>query len=94
MDVRKSDKYVKWYNKLTDRKAKLLIASALLDLDGNTNKIKTVFGKLKEYKIDYGPGYRIYFYIDNGYIYVVLAGGDKTSQDKDIRKLKKELKSL
>ena len=86
MEIVKTDTFSKWLNSLKDRKAKITITGALETLDKPSKKIKPVRKGIKEYKIDYGPGYRIYFTERNGTIFIILAGGDKSSQDKDIKK--------
>ena len=84
-----------WYKDLKDIQAK-----ARIDIRLNSVK-KGVFGDQKnigngifELKIDYGPGYRLYYKKINENIVVLLCGGDKSTQDEDIVKAKKILKEL
>ncbi len=57
-------------------------------IDGNPGDIKLVGDGISELRIDYGPGYRIYFIERNDVLIILLCGGDKSTQDRDIRKAK------
>ncbi len=73
-----------WFNKLNSHAA-AKVAVALVRLEqGNTSNIKW-FSGLAEYKIDWGPGYRIYFLQDGEELIVLLGGGIKKQQQKDIK---------
>jgi putative addiction module killer protein len=77
-----------WFDKLDSvPAAKIVIALTRLKLGQHSN-IKSV-GDVKEYKINFGPGYRIYFGIDGNNLIILLCGGDKKTQVKDIEKAKK-----
>lgn len=68
-----------------DRRAKTLIAARLFRLaNGLTGDAKSVGEGISELRIHVGPGYRIYFKQQGKYLIVLLCGGDKSSQDKDI----------
>lgn len=68
-----------------DRRAKMLIAARLFRLaNGLTGDAKSVGEGISELRIHVGPGYRIYFKQQGKYLIVLLCGGDKSSQDKDI----------
>jgi putative addiction module killer protein len=56
--------------------------------NGNTSNIKSVGGGVYEYKINFGPGYRVYFAYDGKNIIILLAGGTKKRQSKDIETAK------
>jgi putative addiction module killer protein len=56
---------------------------------GNTSNIKRIGGGVQEIRIDFGPGYRIYFGVDGSDIVILLAGGTKKRQDKDIEMAQK-----
>lgn len=91
-----TDTYRKWFNDLSDRKAKIVIDSRLLRMEnGLLGDIKQLGGRLYEIRIHYGAGYRLYF-IKKGNAYILLlCGGDKSTQNKDIklaRKLAEEVK--
>ncbi|KUG22882.1 putative toxin [hydrocarbon metagenome] len=56
---------------------------------GNLGDVKPVGDGISELRIDYGPGYRVYFTQRNNQLIILLAGGDKTTQTSDIQKAKK-----
>jgi putative addiction module killer protein len=65
------------------------ITTAIVRLEnGNTSNIKSVGGGVYEYKINFGPGYRVYFAYDGKNIIILLAGGTKKRQSKDIETAK------
>jgi putative addiction module killer protein len=75
-----------WLERLKDRKAVAIIDSRLIRvLMGNLENTKSVGQGVKELKIDFGPGYRVYFGEDTGKIVVLLIGGDKKTQLADIK---------
>jgi putative addiction module killer protein len=78
-----TDAYRRWFDRL-DRHAaaKVAVARARLEL-GNTSAVKWL-GGIGEYRIDWGPGYRIYLAQDGAQLIVLFGGGTKRSQDKDI----------
>jgi putative addiction module killer protein len=77
-----------WFFDL-DAKAAAKITTAITRLEnGNTSNVKSVGGGVHEYKINFGPGYRIYFAYDGNTIIILLAGGTKKRQSKDIDKAK------
>jgi putative addiction module killer protein len=89
LEVRQTDSYAEWFENLRDRAAKTRIDIRIRRLSiGNPGDSKPVGEGVSELRVDHEPGYRIYF-IQKGSVYVVLlAGGDKSSQDKDIRNAK------
>ncbi len=87
IEIRKTLHYTKWFLGLGDRNARARIDIRIRRLQlGNPGDVKPVGAGVSELRIDYGPGYRIYFVSQNGQLIVLLAGGDKGSQDRDIRK--------
>ena len=88
VEVRKTAQYRQWFESLRDRQARARIGVRLLRLqDGNPGQHRVLSDGVVEMKIDYGPGYRIYF-IQSGPVFVVLlAGGDKSTQDADIKRV-------
>lgn len=88
-EVRQTTTYSDWFGALRDRVAKVRIDIRIRRLSlGNPGDVKPVGEGISEMRVDYGPGYRIYF-VQKGSEYVVLlAGGDKSSQDRDIAKPK------
>jgi putative addiction module killer protein len=76
-----------WVETLRDRQARQRIAARLTRLQaGNPGDVKPVGEGISELRIDYGPGYRIYFTRRGPLIVLLLCGGDKSTQAKDIKK--------
>jgi putative addiction module killer protein len=74
-----------WFNKLRDRKAQVRIDARLARVQlGNFGDAKAVGEGVLELRIDYGPGYRVYLGRDGSAIVILLLGGDKRAQSKDI----------
>lgn len=94
MKILKSDEFEDWLGSLVYRKAR---ARILIRLDrvaaGNLGDVGTVGEGVSELRLDFGPGYRVYF-VSRGSSVVLLCGGDKKSQDRDIRRAKKLAGSL
>lgn len=87
--IEKTDTFLSWIDGLRDQRARARIAMRLDRLiDGNPGDIKLVGDGISELRIDYGPGYRIYFIERNDVLIILLCGGDKSTQDRDIRKAK------
>ena len=75
----------RWFEDL-DARAAAKVAVALTRLgQGNMSNVKGVGGGVLELRIDYGPGYRIYFGKDGEYLVILLGGGTKKRQNRDIR---------
>ena len=87
IEVRQTAEYEKWFGSLKDRTARVRVDIRIRRLSlGNPGTVEPVGEGVSELKIDYGPGYRVYF-VQNGSHYVLLlAGGDKSTQARDIRK--------
>ena len=89
LEVRQSQTYADWFKDLRDRAAKIRIDIRIRRLSlGNPGDMKPVGEGVSELRVDYGPGYRIYFIQKADVFIVLLAGGDKSSQDRDIRNAK------
>lgn len=74
-----------WLDALRDRRARVRILRRMDRLaTGNPGDVRPVGSGVSEMRIDYGPGYRVYFYRRNNVVIVVLAGGDKRTQARDI----------
>ena len=85
----------KWVKSLKDRKAALAIAKRLdRVMLGHLGDVKAVGDGVSEMRIFVGKGYRLYFTIRNGELIVLLCGGDKSSQQRDIKKAKVLAKNL
>ncbi len=77
--------FTKWLRALNVQAA-AKVATALERIsDGNLSNVRTVGGGVLEYKIDFGPGYRIYFGRDGDRLVILLAGGTKKRQREDIQ---------
>ena len=97
IEIRKSETYEQWFRKLKDRQAQSRINARILRVQqsGHFGDAKAARDGVSEMRIDYGPGYRIYFMQRGPVIVVLLAGGDKRTQDDDIKtaiKIAKEWK--
>jgi putative addiction module killer protein len=89
-EIRRSSVYVKWLKKLKDQRARSLIFKRTKRLaEGNPGDVKPVGEGVSEMRIDYGPGYRIYFKDTGREIIILLCGGDKRTQSTDIETAKK-----
>lgn len=85
-EILKSATFDAWFNSLRDRQAKARIAARIDRLSlGNPGDVKPVGSGVSEMRIDYGPGYRVYFMQRGPIIIVILCGGDKRTQVTDIR---------
>jgi putative addiction module killer protein len=78
-----------WLDNLRDRKARGIIRARLNRVQlGNLGDCKSVGDGVFELRVAFGPGYRVYFGQEGEWLVVLLCGGDKTSQDKDIERAK------
>lgn len=95
IEVRETDAFVAWLAGLRDIRARAEVARRIRRLAlGNAGGVKPVGEGVSELRIPYGPGYRVYFVRRGAILVVLLCGGDKSSQDRDIRsalKLAKEV---
>ncbi len=87
IEIRQTEAYASWFEGLRDREAKsrILIRIRRLSL-GNPGDVKPVGEGVSELRIPYGPGYRIYFTKQGETIVVLLAGGDKSTQKRDVER--------
>ena len=87
--IRKTDDYERWFSRLRDERAKARINIRIRRLSlGNPGDVKPVGGGVSELRIDVGKGYRVYF-IQRGDQAILLTGGDKATQSRDIEKAKR-----
>ena len=85
-EIRYTEVYQSWYEALRDVNVIARIGVRLKRMqDGNMGDVKPVGRGVSEIRIDYGSGYRIYFTMRKHQIVILLVGGDKRTQDKDIR---------
>ncbi|KRR21180.1 addiction module antitoxin RelB [Bradyrhizobium lablabi] len=88
-EVLTTDEFDKWLSKLADERAKIKIVSRVARLRfGNAGDVKPVGEGVSEMRIHHGPGYRVYYKQTNKTIIVMLCGGDKSTQEKDVRRAK------
>jgi putative addiction module killer protein len=80
-----SSPYAKWFNRLNAQAAAKVAIAVTRIAQGNLSNAKSVGGGVKEYRIDFGPGYRIYFGRDGERLVILLGGGTKKRQQDDIR---------
>ncbi|KQS99299.1 MULTISPECIES: type II toxin-antitoxin system RelE/ParE family toxin [unclassified Rhizobium] len=93
--IRRTRDYADWIKKLKDFRAQARIADRIDRLAaGNPGDVKPVGEGVSELRVNYGPGYRVYFIREGSVVYVLLCGGDKSSQDKDIRLAKRLAQQL
>jgi len=86
LEIRQTEAYSQWFNKLRDRQARARIDVRIRRLSlGNPGDVKPVGDGVSELRIDYGPGYRLYFMRRRQTLVILLAGGDKNTQDQDIK---------
>ena len=84
-----------WLDALKDFRAQVRIAARLrLAEAGSLGDWKSIGGELSEMRVDVGPGYRLYFTRRGSILVVMLAGGDKSTQAKDIKRAQRILKEL
>ena len=88
--IEKTTEFDKWLTKLKDlrAKAKILFRIQKLEKDEHFGDCEPVGEGIRELKINYAKGYRVYFKEKDGKIIVLLIGGDKSTQQKDIEKAK------
>jgi len=90
IEFRQTETFRKWRTRLKDERVRALIASRLDRLAfGNAGDVKSVGQGISELRIDHGPGYRVYFTRRGNTIIILLCGGDKSSQSKDIQTAKR-----
>lgn len=86
VEVRKTDIFVKWLDGLRDLRARARIQARIKRLaDGNPGDVRSVGEGVSELKIDYGPGYRVYYVSRGRELIILLAGGEKKTQPRDIK---------
>jgi len=86
-DIRQTETYKKWFRSLRDRNARARIDIRIRRVSiGNPGDVKPVGKGVFEIRIDYGPGYRIYYIEKNHWRIILLAGGNKSTQGRDIKR--------
>jgi putative addiction module killer protein len=90
IEFKQTETFRKWRIRVKDERIRALIASRLDRLAfGNAGDVKPVGQGISELRIDHGPGYRVYFMKRGNTIIILLCGGDKNTQTKDIQTAKR-----
>ena len=93
--VRQTEEFQDWLDALKDTRAQVRIAARIrLAEAGNLGDWKTVGGEVSEMRVDTGPGYRLYFTRRGSVLIIMLAGGNKSTQNRDIKRAQKMLTQL
>ena len=86
IEIRKTDVFAQWLGDLRDIQARARVQARIERLSvGNPGDVEPVGEGVSELRIDYGPGYRVYFKKRGRELIILLAGGDKSTQAKDIK---------
>lgn len=86
IEIRQTETYADWFSALRDRQARARIDIRIRRLSlGNPGDVKAVGEGVSELRIDYGPGNRVYFIQRGQTVVILLACGDKRTQDRDIK---------
>ena len=89
IEIRQTPEYEKWFASLKDRTARVRVDIRIRRLSlGNPGTVEPVGEGVSELKIDHGPGYRVYFVQHGNHYVLLLAGGDKSTQTRDIKNAK------
>ena len=84
--LRRTDEFARWLRGLRDLRAKAIVQARIERLiSGNPGDVRPVGAGVSELRINFGPGYRVYFQQRGAVLIILLAGGDKSTQAKDIR---------
>jgi putative addiction module killer protein len=94
MRIEQTEDFKAWLDRLKDLSAR---ARVLMRIDrlahGNPGNFRNLSGGLSELKVDVGPGYRVYYAMSGDELLLLLVGGDKSTQDKDIKKARRILET-
>ena len=95
IELRRTEVYERWFQRLKDHRSKALINMRVLRLvQGNPGDVRPVGDGVLELRVHYGPGYRVYFAQMGDTLVILLAGGDKSTQERDIRAAKRLAREL
>jgi putative addiction module killer protein len=90
IEIRQTEAFSFWLEALRDDQAVVRITTRIRRLSlGNFGDVKPVGGGVSELRVDYGPGYRIYFKRRGAVVVLLLCGGDKRTQHRDIRRARR-----
>jgi len=86
IEIRETNVYHEWFESLKDKRTKAKIDVRIRRVSlGNFGDVRPVGKGVSELRIDYGPGYRVYFTQHGNILVILLCGGDKSTQGKDIQ---------
>lgn len=86
-EIRRTEEFILWLDRLRDARVRVRILSRLDRVaEGNLGDTKSVGETVSELRINYGAGYRIYYTKRRNVVIVLLIGGDKSTQEKDIKR--------
>ena len=95
IEIRETTSFARWFSRLRDRRAKRIIDARITRLAaGNPGDVRPVGEGVSELRISYGPGYRVYYVPQGQNLIILLAGGDKDSQDSDIARARQLARAL
>ena len=95
IEIRQTDEYSRWFDGLRDRQGRVRILARIRRLSlGNPGDVKPVGEGVSELRVDFGPGYRVYFVQEGAVVVILLAGGDKSTQRRDIERAKELARDL
>lgn len=87
--INQTSEFAEWLRGLSDTKARAKIVARIRRAEmGNFGEYKVLEDGVSELKIDFGPGYRVYFAREGRVVYLLLCGGDKSTQQSDIKRAK------
>ena len=86
IEIRQTAAFSKWLTSLADLRARERINQRIVRLEGGLFGDVKYFGGIGEIRIDHGPGYRLYFVRRGNTVVILLCGGDKATQQRDIRR--------
>lgn len=93
--IQQTATFAKWLSGLRDMRAKARIIARVRQAEhGNLGDTKSVGGGVSEMRIDVGPGYRLYYTRRGEILIILLIGGDKSTQEKDIKRAQAMLQEL
>ena len=85
IEIRKTERFARWIDNLRDIRGRARILARIERLaGGNPGDVRRIRGGISEMRIDFGPGYRVYFKKRGRELIILLAGGDKSTQARDI----------
>jgi len=95
IEIFETDEYRRWFEGLRDLRAQMRIGARLRRASlGNLGDFRSVGQGVLELRVDYGPGYRLYFTRRGEAVVILLAGGDKSSQERDIERARRLARRL